>query len=353
MKKPITKRPYLLCMTIKKRSTLLNFNQVLSQTVTPHLLLGNGFSIAYDQKRFSFTTLLASAVRDGIIDVESKIYKVFQKLDTSDFESVMKAMGYSVDILAVYSNDTKILKKISDDRDSIKEYLVKIITNNHPEKSTSLLVKEKNACVDFLKNFKKIYTLNYDLLLYWSTMQDQAPQFADGFGNTEDSILEGYVVYKNSSSYPMNIHYLHGAMHYFDNGDEVIKKTYNNTDKNLIEQVRESLEKNIYPIFISEGNSEQKKTKIMHSAYLNHCFKSLRSINGDIVIFGASLKDNDKHIVAAILESKVKRIYYGTSDTNSAKHVATAIDSYNHTADKNHKKQLFLYDYKTVNIWGR
>ena len=336
-----------------KKKVLLSFEEVLRLTNSPHLLLGNGFSISYESKRFSFTTLLESAVKDNIININSEIYKVFQKLETSDFESVMRAMEDSVRILDVYSADKAVLKKISDDSINLKEYLVKIITNNHPEKSTSLTIKEKESCIDFLKKFKKIYTLNYDLLLYWASMQDQSPEFADGFGNTEDSVLEGYVVYKNSSSYPMNVYYLHGAMHYFDDGDEIIKKTYVNTDINLIEQVRKSLDSNIYPIFISEGDSEQKKTKIIHSAYLNHCYKSLRAISGDIVIFGASLKDNDKHILDAVLESHVKRIYYATSNSQKIDHIVSAIDAHNLKVGKKQKKELFLFDYKTVNVWGK
>ena len=111
------------------------------------------------------------------------------------------------------------------------------------------------------------------------------------------------------------------------------------------------MDKNIYPIFISEGNSLQKKTKILHNGYLNHCYKSLRSISGDIVIFGSSLKSNDEHILDAILESKVKNIYIGVSNIEAVPHIEAKIDFYNQTA-KN-KKTLYLFDYRTVNVWGK
>jgi hypothetical protein len=334
---------------------LLTFAEVLKQTESPHVLLGNGFSMAYDRKRFSFTTLLESATKEGIIDAKSELYKVFQKLATADFETVMRAMENSKNIIAVYGGDTTLQNKIASDSDALKEYLVKIITNNHPEKSTSLPEKEKTACVSFLKNFKRIYTLNYDLLLYWASMQDPSASFTDGFGNNEDSVHKGYVVYKNSgaSQHSMNVHYLHGALHYFDAGDEIIKKTYANTDVNLIDQVRDSLKHNIYPIFISEGTSEQKKTKILHSAYLNHCYKSLRQIGGELVIFGASLKENDRHILEAILDSNVKKIYLGVSDEASGNALRFAVEERNKKSDTKHQKELHLYDYKTVNVSGR
>ncbi len=333
---------------------LLNFNEVLEQASKPHLLLGNGFSMAYDHERFSFTTLLESAVAKGIMKADDKLYRIFGKLATADFERVMRSLEDAKGIIEIYEGDPALRKKLVDDGSVLKEHLVKIVTNNHPEKSTSLTVEEKTTCVNFLKNFNKIYTLNYDLLLYWATMQDtEVENFTDGFGNTEDSIHEGYVVYKNSGSQAMNVHYLHGALHYFDAGDEIIKKTYVNTDICLIDQITESLNKNIYPVFISEGTSEQKKTKILHSAYLNHCYKSLRSIGGDIVIFGTTLKENDKHILDALLESKVKNIYLGVSKSSAADHIKHAMEVHNQNPDQKHQKNLYLYDYKTVNVWGR
>lgn len=330
--------------------SLLTFPKVLEQVTTPHLLLGNGFSMSYDKNRFSFTSLLDSAVNDGILDKDSKIYKLFTDLATADFENVMRLLDDSQKVVAVYSDDDKLLKEIMLDSANLKEYLVKIITNNHPEKSTSIPETQKLKCVEFLKNFKDIYSLNYDLLLYWATMQDNSTSFTDGFANSEDSVHEGFVVYQNSSGF--KVHYLHGALHIFDAGDEIIKKTYANTDVNLVEQIRESLNRHVYPIFISEGNSSQKLTKILHSAYLNHCYKSFRKIGGDLVIYGASLKDNDEHILNAIFENKVQNVYLGVSAEHSATSIMLKFDEYNSSAEKKHQKKLFLYDYRTINIWG-
>jgi len=334
---------------------LLTFQQVLEQTDKPHVLLGNGFSMSYDSARFSFTTLLESAVEKGVIERDSYIYKVFQKLETADFESVMRALKDAEQILEVYEGDEEKRQQMRADSEALKGYLVQIVTNNHPEKSTSLLEEEKAACLDFLSNFDKIYTLNYDLLLYWSTMQDQSAT-SDGFSNTESSVNEGYVVYSNSRM-PMRVYYLHGALHYFDADSEIIKKTYNNTDVPLVEQVRESLDEGKYPIFVSEGTSEQKITKILHSAYLNHCYKSLKTVGSakksGLVIFGASLKENDNHILEAILQSKLINIYLGVSDAAAGAYLSERIDSFNRTVEEAKKKKLYLYDYQTVNVWGR
>ncbi len=335
---------------------LLTFEEVLNQTHKPFLLLGNGFSMAYDHKRFSFTTLLESAITEGIISENSEIYKVFQKLETADFESVMRILEDSEKIVGIYGGEKELQEKIMEDNKKLKEYLVKIITNNHPEKSTSLTIEEKESCISFLKNFSGIYTLNYDLLLYWATMQEQHANLVDGFGNNEESEHEGYVVY-GGKAYKMNIFYLHGALHYFDAGDEIIKKTYVNTERPLVEQIRSSLDENKYPIFISEGNSEQKMTKIMHSAYLIHCYKSLRGIGSkkkkesSIVMFGVSLKENDSHILDAILKSNLKNIYIGVSSRDAVSHIEAKVEEHNRKTNDN--KIVILYDYRTVDVWGK
>ena len=332
-------------------SKLLTFEQVLEQANNSHLLLGNGFSMAYDSKRFSFTSLLESAVESGIIKEDDFVFKVFEKLKTADFESVMKILDDSMKVLEVYSEEKELIKKIKQDSEQLKEHLAKIITNNHPEICTEVSDESKRACVIFLKKFKNIYTLNYDLLLYWATMVDDSEEFIDGFGENNDSIDEEYVVYKNK--YKMKVHYLHGGLHVFDIGSEIIKKTYSKTGIKLVDQIKDNLSKNIYPIFISEGDSKQKLTKIKHNSYLNQCYKSLRSIGGDIVILGTELKKNDSHILDAILENGVKNIYIGVSDEKNVEHIKNSVDDYNKKAKGMKRKNLYFYDYRTVDIWGK
>jgi hypothetical protein len=150
-------------------------------------------------------------------------------------------------------------------------------------------------------------------------------------------------------------------MHYFDADSEIIKKTFINTDIPLVEQVRASLDEGKYPIFVSEGSSEQKMTKILHSAYLNHCFKSFskigaggkKSLAGDLVIFGASLKSNDEHILKALLNNNIQNIYLGVSSTSGGDYVAGVLAKHNLNLPPERKKNLYLYNYKTVDIWGR
>ena len=343
--------------------TIMNYDKVLEDVKEQkrYLLLGNGFSMAYNPKRFSFTSLLDNAVERELITKTSPIYKVFIQFDTKDFEEVVKLLETSTKVLKTYGVLSKAdEKKILDDSKSLKKYLVDVITNNHPDKITEISDDEFFNSSSFIKNFEKVYTLNYDLLLYWSCIklqsfiqeeqiQDSILDISDGFYDPHEQTTN-YVVSGNDGA-SQNIYFLHGGLHIFDKKSEIIKNTFSRTDKSLKEQTLENLNKDIYPIFVSEGTSEQKKAKIIHNAYLNHCYKSLSSIgtkNSSLVIFGTLLKRNDTHIRKAILKSKVENIYIGVSNEDEAKEFDDFIEQ---SSKLKKAKKVYFYDYRTAKVW--
>ncbi len=341
---------------------LLTYDEVLEETKENKrfLLLGNGFSMAYNKDRFSFTSLQESAIEKGYIKKDSPVYQIFENFKTKDFEEVVKLLETSIEICKVYGLiGEKESVLIQNDADKLKEHLVDIITNNHPAKITEISDDEFIHSANFIKNYDGIYTLNYDLLLYWTTIKlDSFVQdkqitnsklaIKDGFydpdkGNTD------YVTYaNNNSTNKPNIFYLHGALHILDKKDKIIKNTYKRTEKALREQTLDNLNKNIYPIFVSEGTSKQKKSKILHSAYLNHCYKSLKSIGGknSLIIFGTMLKTNDEHIQDAIIDNNIKKIYIGIGSKDNIFEFASFVER----ASKRDKK-VYFYDYKSAKVW--
>ena len=93
--------------------------------------------------------------------------------------------------------------------------------------------------------------------------------------------------------------------------------------------------------------------KIIHNGYLNSCYKSLKNIGGDLVIFGTTLESNDEHILSAILNSNVKNIYLGVSSLGKGGDFGLKIDEYNKTAPEKKRKTLHFYDYLTANVWSK
>lgn len=47
-----------------------------------------------------------------------------------------------------------------------------------------------------------------------------------------------------------------------------------NIGKPLLEQVREAMNEEKFPLFVAEGESNHKLAKIKHNAYLYHSYKS-------------------------------------------------------------------------------
>ena len=150
---------------------LLTYDEVLQkigQAQKRHLLLGNGFSMAYDRNRFSFTSLLQSAIDKQIITEDSKIHQIFQDNNTSDFEQVVKTLENTSKVIEIYTQDEELCKQLLEDSKKLKQFLVDIVTNNHPEKITEISDDKFNSTINFIKDYNNIYSLNYDLLLYWS-----------------------------------------------------------------------------------------------------------------------------------------------------------------------------------------
>ena len=112
------------------------------------------------------------------------------------------------------------------------------ITQNGP---TTSRPEQYTSCRQFLSHFDgHIYTLNYDLLLYWTLMQDELkPELKsdDGFRDVEEGSAD-YVVWDVQNSGMQRIHYLHGALHIFDAGAELKKFVWSKTDIALVDQIR-------------------------------------------------------------------------------------------------------------------
>ena len=72
------------------------------------------------------------------------------------------------------------------------------------------------------------------------------------------------------------------------------------------------MENNNIPLYVSEGNWEDKLEQIQSNKYLRFCHEALSEIDGHLTIYGHDLSDSaDKHIVDAINKSKVEVIAYG------------------------------------------
>lgn len=337
---------------------LISFQEAVKQMAPlpgkKSLLIGNGFSMAYDSQRFSFTNLLDTAIRQGLIEENSEILKVFRRLNTADFEKVIRYLDQTYLIADIYfPNIDK--HRIKQDIRKLKKHLVNTITNNHPDKSTDVDAARSQKCAEFFGSFNRVYSLNYDLLAYWVIMQNKL-SFTDGFGDPETEFGEDpssneYVVYQDTSH---ELLFLHGGLHLFDNKTETIKLTFCRTNEALKKQIYLNLLADRYPVFVSEGTSKDKLEKIKHNYYLNHCYKALKKQPGSLMVYGTSLKSNDEHIKKAIIESQFTNIFIGVYSEDEFQEIDAfkeKVEARNQRLSKKAQKKVTLYNASTVNPW--
>ena len=339
---------------------LLTFKEALKQTENGkrHLLLGNGFSRACRNDLFAYDALFSQA-KDELTD---RAQKAFDILGTTDFESVMRALKQAVELLKVYApKNNKLANQLAEDADKLRDVLAKAIAHSHPDRPNQIKDEEFAACRKFLSYFDNIYTLNYDLLLYWALMNDEVDDLSlecnDGFHRPEEG-PEEYVVWDPGDVGSQNIFYLHGALHIFDAGAEIQKYTWCNTGIPLVDQIREALSQNRYPIYVAEGTSESKMSRIQHSAFLSRAYRSFVNISNSLFIFGLSLSDNDEHILRLIERSKIKTVYisiFGHQRSKENRKIIARAERLKVARDnsgRRNKLTVHFFDADSAKVWG-
>ncbi|OJX75578.1 DUF4917 family protein [Leifsonia sp. 71-9] len=328
------------------------------------LLLGNGFSVAYDASRFTYRALRETASNLGYIGGLAD--KFFNSLNTYDFELVIRqllAAANALEVLdeAAHADEIAQLRAQAAD---LKDGLARTLAGLHPERPGDISDAAYARVRAFIEPFGRIYSANYDLLLYWTTMHDDAGKGShfttadDGFRNPDGPTAE-YVVWNYLDPHAQTIYYLHGALHLYrdiDNG-ELQKLTWVRTGEPLIEQIRRQLAADRFPLIVAEGSSNEKLARIQTSDYLARGLRSLAAIGGSMVVFGLSMSANDAHILKAVAASKVSRLavsVYGDLRSDANRELIDAALHLKSRRAAGHAKvplEVRFFDATTVPLW--
>jgi hypothetical protein len=343
-------------------SDIVTFESLLREVgeanLKRHLLLGNGFSRACRDDVFAYDALFDRA---DFGNLSQSARRAFAALGTTDFEVVMRALRQAAALAAIYSAELpELADQMNRDAVGLRDLLAHTIASSHPDRPSDISTQQYESCRGFLYHFHSIYTLNYDLLLYWALMQQEltpAISFDDGFRQPDDG-PEDYVTWDVQKTGTQTIHYLHGALHIFDAGAEVQKYTWCNTQVALIDQIRRALAENRFPLFVAEGNQNEKLDRIQHSGLLNRAYRSFASITGALFIFGHSLAENDEHILKLIDRGKVSRVcigIYGTSDNAANQRIIERANLFQVRRAEHRQRfpvQVDFFDAASARVWG-
>lgn len=325
-----------------------------------NLLLGNGFSMAYDPSIFSYNAL-HSFVADMDDEDLSTIFEVFE---TKNFEMIMQYLDNFSSLIEAFGGDPDLKSRVDNASKKLKSSLLEAVKSLHPEHVFTIPDEQSEACARFLHSFLGtgggIYSTNYDLLLYWVLMRNHQINHGDGCGRellnagefTSDEEQEWSDLIWGINRETQNVFYVHGALQFFDAGISVIKEEYD-VYNYLLENISNRMDRGEYPIFVTAGDGAQKLSHIKHNEYLTFCYDSLCNIEGSLVTFGFNFGEYDEHIIDAInraakhgkkMPDKLWSIYIGVYSDSDKNHIEEIAHKF--------KCKVRLYDAKSAPVWG-
>jgi hypothetical protein len=320
---------------------IISFQDALRQTKEKprSLLLGNGFSIDY----FDYKNLLEkSGLPEG-----SPIRNVFQNLETNDFEYVVRALEDAARIERSYGN-LMHADQLEGDAENVRQALIHAIQETHP-KNRDDLVFQYDDVIQFLRNFAQIFSLNYDLLLYWSIL---GKGFTDGFGLGQKMAGGTFLGPFKEEAY-CTVFNPHGGLHLFQNDVGDTFKALNDgvgVVATISEEIRGAKR---LPLYVAEGSSKSKMKKINSVEYLRHAYKKIEESESVVFIYGHSANETDQHIYEAIFRSKTPHVYIGIHQADEQKLRAMRGQILRYAALVGSQTPCTFYRSETANVWGR
>lgn len=263
-----------------------NFNQTI--------LLGNGASIAVNP-RFAYSSLKELAEKNSLLT--SDVQKLFSFFNTADFELILRLVWQAANVnssLQIDDNRTRAAYI------HVRDCLIQAVRDIHPEHHE--VIDQLPTIYSFLKNFKTVVSLNYDLIVYWAIMHTAVPldyhRFKDCFlhGQFEENWKRLRTPYHERTV--TLVFYPHGNLALVRNLIESESKIATQ-NLNLLSSILEAWEsEKMIPIFVSEGTSEQKISSIQKSYYLSSVYREVLTDSIDnLVIYGWGFGEHDMHIL--------------------------------------------------------
>jgi plasmid stabilization system protein ParE len=333
---------------------LLTFDQVLerSQDGDRHLLLGNGFSIGA-WSGFQYESLFAVAREQRLISPE--VERLAAELSSSDFERIVRYLAEAEVVLRALGSADELADAVRCLARGTREAMLRAIVKVHPDRPNAIGDDQFVVAARFLSHFDGVFTLSYDLLLYWTTLSgkkhfDLLPR--DGFlPESED----GPLLWRPDVE--RHLFFLHGALHLFEDERRVEKLRFRK-DSPLKAQFQSKLEGGQLPLLVAEGASAEKWRKIQASEFLRTGFEALSSVQGTLVVFGFALNDNDEHVFAALRRAikgaadtpPLERVFIGLHG-GSAKHHEAACERWTRLLASRMDLELRFFASESAGVW--
>jgi hypothetical protein len=289
----------------------------ISDRFSDTLVVGNGASCAISCG-FNYSSLLNVAIHNRFINSSGR--RLFELMKNSDFEMAIRTIDESKNVFAALKVRRRNRIKLNSMRNSVKDALINSVRLTHSSAYADFVEKQDNL-VNFCKKFSTIFSVNYDILLYWMMMYARGMNgctspFKDCFNHGK--FVPNYEFYRQPQHPCQNatlVFYPHGHLALLsDRSDSEIKISADSAS--LIDTISEAWKQSgNRPLFVSEGNKEDKLTSINRSQYLRCTLREMKQKKESITIYGWSMSQQDSHLLEAICESGAQRIAISIHET--------------------------------------
>lgn len=273
---------------------LASWQEVESERAWRELLLGNGLS-SHIWPAFAYGSLYARACTSGLLAGGDR--ELFKANATENFETVLGAIAVSIRTLgtlgepAVKGLRTRYLR--------IQRALGAAVRGVHVPLA-QLPASTRRAVRSTLREYRWVFTTNYDLVLYWCAGYGESfDGFADlFFCNDRLEFNRARTALERDST---GLVYLHGALHLLVDRNGVARKRRSRASTLLAQfgepDATDSLTR---PLLVAEGTAHEKSRIINENDYLSFGLNQLRRGRSGLVIFGLGLREEDAHLLSAL-----------------------------------------------------
>ena len=226
---------------------------------------------------------------------------MFERLGTQNFEQVLSRLQVAGEVArALQIDDAPFRVHYLAVRDSLAAAVhhVHIPWDNASSDALSQIAAT-------LSGFERVYTTNYDILIYWAAMlwnsQDHGHTFKDFFWTQGDEETTEFdvantVLWGNVTG----VLYLHGALHLVRTIEGATYKVCNHEGTRVLDRFGQPILDGAVPLVVTEGGSLSKLASIEQSSYLSFGLAAFARDERDLVALGHSLGESDQHLVDVI-----------------------------------------------------
>jgi hypothetical protein len=271
------------------------------------LLLGNGASIALDSC-FTYRSLFGTAKKDGLITAD--VQAVFDYFGTTDFEHVLRMLWHTLNVNRSLSiSEARTAQAYVD----LRSALIQTVRKSHVDFQS--IQHHLDPIQKFMGRFSKVLSLNYDLTVYWAMLEGNESRGGNWF---KDCWLAGgyegdweWLATPYQVSGATLVFYPHGSLLFATHPrDGEIKISIGASAHNLLERIVSVwADENALPMFVSEGETQQKVAAVARHGYLTSVYNDVMTEMGpSVAIYGWGMGENDDHILKRVASRRISRI---------------------------------------------